>query len=44
MIQLLIDNGADLSLKNNDGKDAYTLAKERGQKKAYELISKYISD
>jgi len=42
IIQLLIDNGADLNLKNKGKKNAFVLAKERGQKKAAELIQKYM--
>lgn len=43
IIQFLIDKGADLNLKNKEKKNAYDLAKERGQKKAAELIQKYMS-
>lgn len=42
VIQLLLDNGADVSLKNLENKTAYELAKERGKKKAAELIKKYM--
>ncbi len=40
IIKLLIENDADLTLKNADNKTAYLLAKERGQRKAAELIKK----
>lgn len=42
IIQLLIENGADLNLKNKEKKNAYNLAKDRGQKKAADLIEKYM--
>lgn len=42
IIQFLIDNNADLTLKNKDNKTAYTLAKERGQREAAELIKKHM--
>ncbi|MCP9198837.1 ankyrin repeat domain-containing protein [Gramella sp. GC03-9] len=42
IIDLLIENNADLNLKNADNKNAYTLAKERGQRKAAKLIKEYM--
>ena len=38
IIELLLELGADKSIKNNDGKTAYDLALEKGHRELAELL------
>lgn len=41
IVDILLDHGADTSLRNNDGLTAYELAVEKGNQKVKEVFGKY---
>ena len=42
IIDQLIENGADINIKNIDGKTAWSLAEERNYSKIVDLLKKYL--
>lgn len=42
IVQLLLENGADINIKNIDGKTAWSLAEERNYSKIVDLLKKYL--
>ena len=42
-VRALIENGADISVRDNQGQDAITKAEQRSKKRDSEAVMKYLS-